>query len=317
MLVGIHHSADLDGVCCAALFRIRYPKGILIGYDYGDPLFDIHQIPDGATVIMMDVSLPEKEMYKLAARTTLTYIDHHEKKIVDLFGVAKIASEIMWLSGAAILCVCDPTQAACELTMNFLKLENQLSIGGAVTVQNLAMYDIWNRNDLKLWNKQIMPFQFGMRGKVGLDVDKLVRILERSTHSEIDCITEDGRMILQYQKDQDKLKVAQGAFECEIEVLGKRYPAVAINAIGIGVDSFTSVDLKHKILVQFCMQGQNWKVSMRTNGFTNVADLCAVLGGGGHPNAAGVVFRKASFSARKDFGIRFYNEPRGIALTIL
>jgi len=313
MIVGIFHSADLDGVCCAALFKIKYPEGVLIPYDYGGHTFDIDRIPNGSTVLMMDVSLPDDQMIKLASRTVLTLIDHHEEKIKSLTGRREVINEVVRVGGASIYCVADPARAACEILFDFLKLNESVSIGGAMTVHLLALYDIWAKHDLKAWNKQIKPFQFGLRGRIGLDVDKLIKLLKESSLLVCDMITEDGKMILRYQDEQDRITIRDLAFECEMRVLGKSYKAVAINARNISSDSFDSVDLRHTIIVMYWYQNGKWKVSMRSDGAANLAQLCSVFQGGGHYNAAGCVFDHITFSTSLERKITLrngYKSPR-------
>lgn len=307
MIIGIFHAGDLDGVCSGALMRLKYPDAILIPYDYGRPLYHIEQIPDGSTVIMADVSLPNKEMIKLAKRTQLTFVDHHAQKIESLIGQSTLINQVAWVDGAAILCVCDPSRAACEIVMDFLKLREVLSRAAEITVLNLAIYDLWDRKDLSNWNKQIKPFQYGMRGRVGLNVDWMVRHLNNTTLNECETIVDDGKMILNYQAIQDQIAIEKGAYECTMVVLGKRYPAIAINALNINSDSFTGADLRQKIIVQYGFQDGNWKISMRSNGAANLADLCAVLGGGGHANAAGTVMQHATFAKGQSWSARFRN----------
>ncbi len=36
-MIGIYHSADLDGFTSGAIIKRKYPNAKMIGYDYGNP----------------------------------------------------------------------------------------------------------------------------------------------------------------------------------------------------------------------------------------------------------------------------------------
>ena len=305
-MTGIYHSADLDGVTCGALFKIKYPKGILIPYDYHQPLIKIDEIPDGETVVMMDVSLPKKDMIALASRCNLTWIDHHAAIMKTITGIEYPYNGIVRLEGGvAILCVYDGKQSACELTHSFLQMEEELSVAGSLTVAALGRYDTWRVDGN--WEKRTLPFQYGMRAKVGLDVRLMGFWLKESSLPNYDQVIKDGKMVIRYQRVQDKLLVEASAFECTMVVNGKKYEAIAINAIGLSSDVFTNFNLRSRILVQFHYQRDVWKVSMRCNGHTNVAEICGALGGGGHPNAAGCVLKYSTWFLKEGRTIRLSN----------
>lgn len=74
-VIGIYHSKDLDGICCGAIMKLKYPEITLIGYDYGEDIWEkikesdypmFRQYPQPVSVIMADVSLPADKMMELS-----------------------------------------------------------------------------------------------------------------------------------------------------------------------------------------------------------------------------------------------------------
>jgi oligoribonuclease NrnB/cAMP/cGMP phosphodiesterase (DHH superfamily) len=297
MKYAIYHSADLDGITCGALAKIAHPDINLIGYDYGQPLDEIEAIPDGSEVYMMDVSLKKEEMLALAVRTKLTWIDHHKSAINDLFG--------FWYGGEIegiynknyldedgkvnVWCHCSIKRAACELALEFFNPSHFNA--SASVVELVGKYDTRRKDEE--WNNYTLPFQFGLRSFVGLDVDKMIEVL--SYGSIQDSVLEAGLTILSYQREQARI-IMKNSFECTLAVSGSDYEeeefeCIVVNTMGLNTDMLPpEIDLTGKILLQFILRKDDlWHISMRSEGDLDVGAICTKIGGGGHKNAAGCI----------------------------
>lgn len=82
-MIIIYHRKDLDGWTSGAILK-RYAgmtevKDLaMIGYDYGDPVPDLHEIQgEHDTIMMADISFPMDKMIDIAEKYQLVWIDHH------------------------------------------------------------------------------------------------------------------------------------------------------------------------------------------------------------------------------------------------
>jgi oligoribonuclease NrnB/cAMP/cGMP phosphodiesterase (DHH superfamily) len=140
--VCVYHSIDLDGWMSAAIVRywfereyrqdaliLNAPEGkdkvghrvssintlnhnqslTFMGYNYGDPMPDLSEYDK---VIICDVSLPKRDMYKINLEKELIWIDHHISAIKDIF-------EDAFDGESAISGLRDTNFAACELTWQY------------------------------------------------------------------------------------------------------------------------------------------------------------------------------------------------------
>lgn len=274
-MIGIYHSKDFDGVCSGAIMKLRFPEIELIGYDYGQP-FTWEKV-HGHEVIMADVSLPMKDMDRLAdAARELMWIDHHASAIKD-FEENRPAAHIQ--------AVLDSKYSACELCWRYFFPEKEIPL----IVEYLGRYDRWDKSDTEFFNSVLMPFQYGMRSEYSLDPNEFPsnNFTQSLTDKvEVKRITEIGRSILKYQAKQDAMVAAQRSFEGTVNGL----PAIFCNGVPHNSQSFHSVydPGRHKLMVAFHYDGKQFNISLySTHDDVDCGAIAKLYGGGGHKGAAG------------------------------
>lgn len=278
-MICIYHSKDLDGYCSGAIVKLKYPDAKLIGFDYGQEL-PMDKIPENEPIIMIDVSLPMKEMHKLASHSKwqLTWIDHHISAINDFKE---------YTAGGEAFCnaILENGISACEGGWKYLFLNHQMP----TAVKLLGEYDTWRNQDKDRWDNAIMPFQYGMRMICSLPEtfpqDLFKEYDTVITDNPVYKIIHDGKLILEYQKTQNE-RACKSSFEIEFEGLR----AIALNNGGANSQVFESVydESKHDVMIPFVFTGKHWTFSLYT---TKDEVDCSVIakskGGGGHKKAAG------------------------------
>ena len=269
-MICIYHSRDLDGFCSAAIVKKKYPDCELFGYDYGQD-FPFEKF-EGVDVVMVDVSLPMKDMAKLSQITkSFLWIDHHKGAIEEYHKTAEAFSAIF---GTRLLIGI----AACELTWKHFFPNSRMPMA----VQLLGEYDTW-RNDLPLhWEKTILPFQFGMRLRAKKPEDIIYYLTSES--AVIGPVIDSGNIVLQYQRSQDE-RAMKGSFAIEWE----GYNVLCLNRGLCNSLTFDSVytEEAHDILMPFYFNGCEWIYSIYTKKNINCVELAKKYGGGGHMQAAG------------------------------
>lgn len=293
-MIAIYHSRDLDGIASGRIIKEKYPEATLVGYHYGEP-FDIfpdkfvingkeYPVELGSPVIMADVSLPMEKMEILFRNYFFRWMDHHTSAINDFYdhfdNLAQEPIERRKLElGEAIgitqsLAYLIDGTAGCVITYGAL-------FGGAVPhgIDLLGDYDVWYNKDPEYWSNSVLLFQYGMRG---YNVENFpwdsVFILD-----EIEKIKEKGKIILEYQREQDK-RGARKAFEVDFDGLR----AIALNTPRTSSDTLASVydPDKHDLMILFSYDG-SWSYSLRTIKDIDCSALAKKYGGGGHKKAAG------------------------------
>lgn len=274
----IYHSADLDGFCSGAVGKLRYPDAELIGYDYNKP-FPWERIPlDDCQVFMIDVSMSMTDMARLRDIThgRFTWIDHHISAINDYN--EKTAADGKPVCMAYI----KNGKAACELAWEYFFPDDEMPEG----VLTLGQYDTWRNEDKELWDRVILPFQYGCRTM--FETPELICDVLRAGEfgkNQVSRIAAAGKVILNYQKQQNKIQCS-AAFEQVFEGLR----AVCLNCGGFNSLVFDSVydPAKHDVMLMFRFDGTGWRISL----YADKPEVdCSVIakkyGGGGHRGAAG------------------------------
>lgn len=285
-MIVIYHSADLDGVCSAAICTKKYPEATLIGYDYWQEL-PWDQLPPNQDIIMVDVSVNMPEMVNLAVHSnSLTWIDHHASAIKEF--EQSLIDYPHWVEDHRFTSVLEIGKAGCELAWEYLFPNEPMP----KAVKLLGTYDVFRQDNAEYWNWSVLPFQWGMRlitrTKVE-DFDPFLlmdnEVAEDRIQDYIDTIMEQGSTVLQYQQQQDEAAM-RGAFEVEFQGLR----AIACNIKGVGSLAFNSVydPEKHDLMVAFGFGHGKWAFSLRTtHEHVDVSVIAKQFGGGGHKAAAG------------------------------
>lgn len=282
-MICIYHSRDLDGFASGAIVKLKYPDCILIGYDYGEEL-PIDRIPEGDSIIMVDVSMPMDKMETLAKHSgwNMTWIDHHATAIKDY-------EEFVGNGQSFCTPVLKSGIAACELA--WAHLLGPIRLPRAILL--LGEYDTWRNADKKHWENEVLPFQYGMRAYCNSPQTFPGHLFATNPDLIYDYISY-GTAILAYQNRSNEVLCRRGAFEFNLSGLR----VICLNSSGCNSISFASVydPQKHDAMMPFFYDGRKWIFSL----YTDKSDIdCSAIaklrGGGGHRQAAG--FEAAGFES--------------------
>lgn len=272
--VVVYHSADLDGICSAAIARMAIAdetrvRPLTYGMDYNE------EWPDGlekhtGRIYMLDFSLqPFELMAALEQRRGVIWIDHH-----------KSALEAMQQSGLQFAGIQRIGLGACALTWEYFYPDAPMP----PAVLHLAHYDVW-----KHASPLTVAFNLGLRAHVDGPISSIWDTLLQSdedAYAVFMQIAREGQIIDRSFRAANAATAAACAFETEVAGL----PAIAINHPFAGSRLLASRydATRHKLMVVYGYTGKDWKVSL----YTDRADVdCAAIavanGGGGHKTAAG------------------------------
>jgi oligoribonuclease NrnB/cAMP/cGMP phosphodiesterase (DHH superfamily) len=269
----IYHSKDLDGWCSGAIGKRKWPNAKLVPFDYGQTL---PKIDESENVIMVDVSLPMREMVRLSKSVkSFLWIDHHKSAIDDYNGLHES------LKFPAVL---EIGKAACELMW-----EHCFSPEIPKTVQLLGAYDVWRNEDFAYWGAQVMPFQYGMRALV-TDASNFPQEAFTNMYNHQD-VMKYGIGILAYERQVNE-QVCKNSFEAGVGP----YTAICVNTHTFNSALFLSVynPDKHDLMIPFQYNGQDWKFSVYTTKEIDCSQIAKQFSGGGHQKAAGFIYHDIS-----------------------
>ena len=272
-MICYYHNHDLDGFCCGAIMRRKFPNAQFVGYDYGQPFEQVV----GEEIVMADVSLPMVTMLKVAQASNyrFTWIDHHASAIKDyqdFFGATETPINAVLQDGIA----------ACEIAWKYFFPDEEMPLA----VKLLGEYDTWRNQNAHIWETMILPFQYGMRQICNSLETFPMYLLESAIHIEVPKITEKGALILSYQAQQDEMSCRLAAFEKTFKGLR----AICLNTGTRNSQTFKSVwdESKHDIMLPFSFNGKKWTFSIyTTKDEIDCSVLAKEMGGGGHRKAAG------------------------------
>lgn len=282
----IYHSKDLDGYASAAIVKHWHrthnvygmPQDVIdfMGYDYGQPIPNTSEYDK---VIMCDISLPKEIMADIPL-SKLIWIDHHVSAIRDsemfpYFDSFGIRAEILDDGSCEKI-------GACELAWKYLFPDQIMP----ETIKLLSEYDSWRNSDVKRWNEQIMPFQYGMRLVCNSLESFPMDIFNMPDDVFVVETIINGDVVLKYQNQQNENSCKFCAFEIEFEGLR----AICLNSGGANSQLFSSVydESKHDIMIPFVYTGKHWTYSIySTKSNIDCSVLAKKYGGGGHAAAAG------------------------------
>lgn len=293
----IYHSADLDGVCSAAVLTKHWNNRNRVvdcfGWTYGDDLpEDINSLAVRSgfsrkgkikSVFVCDVSFGDdtERIFRKWGDDGIevVWIDHHKSAIFDKRG-NKALPDIEGFRSVG--------KAACELTYQFLN--KKTNKGVPRVVQYLSVYDVWDQ-DRFVWN-DVMKFQYAARAKCGLDVGKVMDLIDISLDQFIKML-EEGNAIIRsnYVRNENQCS----SFSFEGRICG--YSAICMNTLDFNSTTFDSVydKSKHDFMIPFAVL-PNGKVRFSLYSTKKGSD-CSIIakkfGGGGHKGAAGFVLELA------------------------
>lgn len=290
-MIGIYHSKDLDGLTCGAIMLHRYPEIKLIGFDYGEDIWDKLKDYPPQPVIIADVSLAitedSNEMMKLGrwCNGEVTWIDHHKSAIEAFEQTTGPRQPGVYVVEGFGKVVVEIGRAACEIAWEYLLRMQRRDPEMPEAIKLLGEYDTWRNQDKEHWENEVMPFQYGMRMHC-TSPESFPTSVFVNGKTTLEAIKRDGMIILRYQKQMNERAASMTAFELNFE----GYRAICMNNGGANSQLFASVydEAKHDIMLPFVYNGKYWVFSIYS---TNPAIDCSVLakkyGGGGHRQAAG------------------------------
>lgn len=278
----IYHEADLDGVMSAAIVKKYFKEkgeGIdLIPYNYGKEIPDVSKYDK---VFVVDVSFGKRTIFLFMEwrekGIDVVWIDHH-KPAIDEAGLDANIIKGKRRVGTA----------ACELTWEYL-FDDQPT---PYMVELLSAYDVWDHDRFE-WS-DVMAFQYGMRGHVGLDPKVALDLLEALCEDRdnemrfVRLMIGNGETIIEYIYEKNKGETEMFSFEAEIA----GHKAICMNTTEFNSTTFESIydPNIHDLMMPFCWNGRFFRCSL----YTTKEDLdCSAVarsvspGGGGHRQAAG------------------------------
>ena len=279
-IVCFYHKADLDGICAAAIVKLKHPSCDLIGLDYGDT-FPWNEIKPNIIVYMVDFSLPMLDMWRLSSITEFFWIDHHASAINEAIYRGFEAS-----GGQSL----DTEVAACQLTWEYVYPKTVVPRA----VELIAEYDMWRLTP------EVEDFQYGMKALLDARDPNKSRFWADIVNPDyyLAGISEVGARIKFYVKGVNENICEYGAHTGTWN--GLRF--IAVNAPCVNSSVFDSVyeKAKHDLRIVYHWSGPlgKWKVTLYSEAESNIncSFLAKEYKGGGHVNAAGFYCTELPFS---------------------
>lgn len=300
-----YHKSDSDGKAAGAVLRYWYShRNHLIfmhPFEYGD------KFPEGidklSTVVFTDVMVsPYDGMREVIDNyPNLILIDHHQS-LIDWLNENYTNHEFMGL-------LMSGRKAACELAWSWCFGYDNIP----KFIKLLSAYDVHDLSDNRRWNREIYPFQLGMKMKNIDPVDNFEfwqgHIFDLPNEDWTDRTIEKGMVVIDYQRSLDIRVMQSNAFEAFFDGLR----AICCNSTIQNSQAFESVfdPNKHDLMVSFQITKDNkYRVSLYTENHTiDVSKIAVSYGGGGHPGAAGFQSDRMAIRTGQETHIVFFNLP--------
>lgn len=256
-----HELFEFEDSC--ELFRI----------DYKDD-FPFDKIIEDETIAIVDFSLQKPgEFENLLERTNnIIWIDHHKSAIEKFGHLPLIGARRDGIAG-------------CELTWDFFYPDKEVP----QVVQLLGDYDIWAFKFGENTNK----LQTGIRlYNTKPDSEMWDKWLD-PTYDPVEEL-EKGEIALNYRNSYYAGLIKSWSFFTEFE----GYKVIACNAGSVSSQLFDSVEEDCDLMMPFCFDGRQWKVSIYTKKDIDCSELAKKYGGGGHKQAAGFQCKELPFMSK-------------------
>jgi len=260
-----YHKSDFDGKCAGAIVKYFHPECELYGVDYSDTL-DMSLVCFGETIVVVDFCFSRTEMLLLFDAATLIWIDHHKSSIDSL-------------SDLPIKGLREVGRSGCELAWELFSIDLHAP---PKVVHLLGRYDVWDHK-----NTDVVPFQYGMRAQKNTEPTNMEFWFPLfASDVGIPRILKTGKLILEYQEQQDEYLAKSMAYDVMLE--GHR--AIAMNRSHANSLAFKSVydPAKHDIMIAYAVRDKQYKYTLYCDKpEIDVSELAKQFGGGGHRGAAG------------------------------
>lgn len=306
MIQIFYHEKDLDGWASGAITHYYFEKLTekkveLIPYDYHKE----YKLPsmlneEAESIYFVDCSADPNYLEEVDREyNNIFVLDHHKSFIEKIDGYSFKGRQEIGIAG-------------CQIVWNFFfPKENE-----PVFISLLGIYDIWDNEDRTYWNENVMPFQMGMRLRAtepntisGFSFwrEKIDNYFENKKNeisiSWETSIIKEGRVILEYQRNEDRKVVKLNSFEGTFE----GYNIIALNNTRTNSQVFDSVwdPERHDIMFMwYNVGGEKYIVSLYTKkDDMDVSLIAKDFGGGGHKQAAGFVCRDVIIDENKGITI--------------
>ncbi len=304
--VCIYHGIDLDGWMSAAIVKHWWQENQgsyiqennhitnpntgedsidFISYNYGQPILDLSWYDK---VIMVDISFPKEEMYRLwhIIDREIIWIDHHISAI-------NANNNLIWKG------LQDTNHAACELTWQYFFPNESIP----EIVRLLGRYDCFGHKGTDEEQK-VLEFQYGARMVIN-NYDKAYDFLTANINrgdSVCDSVHMDGATIYRFLCSDAKQSYKNGF------PLNFLYPSnetkqhKIVKGICINKERFNPVNFGidyhsegYDIVWCFHYANGKWNFSIyNDNGTVDVSEIAKFYGGGGHKGAAGFTINDIS-----------------------
>ncbi len=282
----IYHRVDYDGLCSAAVTKEALKKYTnnpidLFGFNYNDSLPDFdNYLSVYDAIFLVDISFPKDIMIRLKESGKAVWIDHHITQITESeeFGYSDMLG--IRVNGTA----------ACELCWKYFNPDSEVPL----PVLYLSHYDTW-RHDVFNWDKEILPFQYGLRTKYSLNAQKFTQEFQDILQNYKE-IMKSGSAILEYLNNTWRGSVKGYAFDVLVD--GK-YKGICMLTSTFGSSQFDSVKDQYDVYVCVNRKGPDaYNISMYVNekcDFNSGEFMKERHSGGGHAGASGGVLSLDEF----------------------
>lgn len=280
----VFYHQDNDGKAAAYcihrnLKKLGYDSAEYIAVDYGMEL-PLEKINKGTDVWIVDYSVDEDTMLRIFNDCNNVYwIDHHKTAI------EKYGEKLKGIPGLRYDGI-----SGCELTWLFIeyKLGYVNNIGNPQANIRYAPYYIRLIGDRDVWKweygKDTAWFHLAT---MAMDLSPLSEdwkeIEQAEKFSDYIDLFDAGRTIERYR--DATAKEYRDAYGYEVEWEG--YKCFAMNLGHAGAEHFGEKNKEYDILISYVFDGEQCRVSLRTEKDIDASVLAVKQGGGGHSKACG------------------------------
>lgn len=240
----IFHRVDYDGVFSAAiaLDALKRTETVEVaeyfGWNYGDELPDFEMIYNNYTdLIMVDISFPADIMLRLkelfVGEREIVWIDHHITAIENSYQEGYSDFPGIRRNGTA----------ACELCWEYFYPTCPVPR----IIEYIGCYDVWDKLRYS-WDNQILPLQYGLRTRYGVNAQILFPIFDDLLYEVIDLdeIIHEGDIILKYL--EKSWKSACKVYSFEVKVAGK-YKGICLLTTEFTSNVFNSIAKDYDVVI--------------------------------------------------------------------
>lgn len=312
----VHHNDD-DGVCAAAAASFYGTNGSNVRFkavNYDQDLQEIlgNIVHDFDAIFFVDYSISKEENARFVLelynhpKKVVKWFDHHKSSIdfiesnpkyhelIDIGGY-----RIIGIAGCALVWLYYNNDLVSDQTLLYdtiARNNSNISVSyddarslvryAPSVIQYVHRYDIWD----PFFKDMTNLFHYGWDYK---DPVEYYTYLHKDYNGDIIRTTiEKGKAVKSYIDSENKEHCEDNGFDITIRFekdgIVKDYSCFALNTYHCTSLAFGDLINKYDIVMPIFFTGKKWRHSMYTvKDNIDVSEICIVLGGGGHPKAAG------------------------------